>query len=404
MSLARQIVMLLDLATEPLSVRALVAQITALGGDVGAEAVHKRMHQMKAAGQARREGDGWVLVDALPLQNLRAKWARDDQPAQTITKAPPVPPKAPTLRERIVQALRARPGITAKELAAELGELAGNEPASTLNILTKQERVRHEGEWPARRYFACDDSQRKVLPRAAKRKKSGADSGMAKPADVSTNPAEPVKQTPETLTDPALFLSQVEQWLEEHGTWCMPSRLAIPAHADMVAVADCLEQLVESGRAVSRFVSSLGRAKQYLHVRHEQAAEGEPAASDDLQTTEPADKLPAPQAVESGPLTDIHGSIAGEGLRKLAARDAASVITPPDAPVDRAWPQPTGMAIDAAGDPVITVLDLANGIAIDIEDLIGRACDQRADYRAIKALAGAAGMVRRAQLELLRAA
>jgi hypothetical protein len=62
------------------------------------------------------------------------------------------------------------------------------------------------------------------------------------------------------------------------------------------------------------------------------------------------------------------------------------------------------MAINAAGDPVITVLDLANGIALDIEDLIGRACDQQADYRAIKALAGAAGMVRRAQLELLRAA
>lgn len=135
MSLARQIVMLLDLATEPLSVRTLVAQITALGGDAGADAVHKRMHQMKAAGQARKEGDGWVLVDALPLQNLRAKWAREGQPAQTITQAPAVPPQAPTLRDRIVQALRARPGITAKELAAELGDLAGNEPASTLNIL-----------------------------------------------------------------------------------------------------------------------------------------------------------------------------------------------------------------------------------------------------------------------------
>ena len=116
MSLARQIVMLLDLATEPLSARTLVAQM-ALGGDTSAEAVHRRMHQMKAAGQARKEGDGWVLVDALPLQNLRAKWAREGQPAQTITQPPAVPPPAPSLRDRIVAALRARPGITAKELA-----------------------------------------------------------------------------------------------------------------------------------------------------------------------------------------------------------------------------------------------------------------------------------------------
>ena len=399
MSLARQIVMLLDLATEPLSVRTLVAQITALGGDVGAEAVHKRMHQMKAAGQARKEGDGWVLVDALPLQNLRAKWAREGQPAQTIAQAPAVPPPAPSLRDRIVAALRENPGSTAQQLAEQIGGLAKNEPASTLNILCKQQRVRHEGEWPARRYFA-HDGERVKLPRTGKRKKSDADSGIPKPDDAGAESASP--------QDPAAFLARVEQWLEKNcGTWYAPGFVATAMGADKGAVATALEQLVESGRAVSRPVSSLGRTKQYLHrAGYCQAAESEhPAASDALQTLEPAAAPPAPQAMESGPLTDTHGPIAGEGLRELAARDAASTVTvPTDAPVDLAWPQPTGMAIDAAGDPVITVLDLANGIAIDIEDLIGRACDQQADYRAIKALAGAAGMVRRAQLELLRAA
>lgn len=384
MSLARQIVMLLDLATEPLSVRTLVAQITALGGDAGADAVHKRMHQMKAAGQARKEGDGWVLVDALPLQNLRAKWARDEQPAQTITQAPAVPPQAPTLRDRIVAALRENPGSTAQQLAEQIGGLAKNEPASTLNILCKQQRVRHEGEWPARRYFA-HDGERVKLPRAGKRKISGAD-GMAKPAD-----AEPGEGA-----DSSQLLQQVETALKSLGHWCTPGFISITMDLDRSAVTKALERLVADGRAVWRFVSTLEKTKQYAHSCMTDDPIGYPE--------EPAEASPAPQSIESGPLTDTHGPIAGEGLRELAARDAASVITPPDAPVDRALPHPTGMAIDAAGDPVITVLDLANGIALDIEDLIGRACDQQADYRAIKALAGAAGMVRRAQLELLRAA
>ncbi|MGE3907936.1 MAG: hypothetical protein AB7K36_01200 [Chloroflexota bacterium] len=380
MSLARQIVMLLDLATEPLSVRTLVAQITALGGDAGADAVHKRMHQMKAAGQARKEGDGWVLVDALPLQNLRAKWAREGQPAQTITQAPAVPPPSPSLRDRIVAALRENPGSTAQQLAEQIGGLAKNEPASTLNILCKQQRVRHEGEWPARRYFA-HDGERVKLPRTGKRKKSDADSGLTKPADPSEG---------------AELLEQVETALKSNGHWCTPGFISITMGLDRSAVTKALERLAADGRAVWRFVSTLEKCKQYAHSRMTDDPIGYPE--------EPAAAPPAPQAIESGPRTDTHGPIAGEGLRELAARDAASVITPPDAPVDRAWPQPTGMAINAAGDPVITVLDLANGIALDIEDLIGRACDQQADYRAIKALAGAAGMVRRAQLELLRAA
>lgn len=384
MSLARQIVMLLDLATEPLSVRTLVAQITALGGDVGAEAVHKRMHQMKAAGQARKEDGGWVLVDALPLQNLRAKWAREGQPAQTITQAPAVPPPAPSLRDRIVDALRENPGSTAQQLAEQIGGLAKNEPASTLNILCKQQRVRHEGEWPARRYFA-HDGERVMLPRTGKRKKSDADSAMAKPADAEPGEAD------------LSLLEQVETALKSLGHWCTPGFISITMNLDRSAVTNALERLVADGRAVWRFVSTLEKCKQYAHSCMTDDPIGYPE--------EPAEAPPAPQAIESGALTDIHGPIAGEGLRELAARDAASAVTVPlDVPVDLAWPRPTGMAIDTAGDPVITVLDLANGIALDIEDLIGRACDQQADYRAIKALAGAAGMVRRAQLELLRAA
>ncbi len=404
MSLARQIVMLLDLATEPLSVRTLVAQITALGGDAGADAVHKRMHQMKAAGQARKEGDGWVLVDALPLQNLRAKWAREGQPAQTITQAPAVPPPAPSLRDRIVAALRENPGSTAQQLAEQIGGLAKNEPASTLNILCKQQRVRHEGEWPARRYFA-HDGERVKLPRAGKRKKSGADSGIAKPADAGAESAP--------LEESALLLEQVEKWLEAHGIWCAPGMLATAMRqggywTDGGAVSDCLEQLVESGRAVSRYVSSLGRAKQYLHVRHEQAAESEPlAASDDPQTMEPAEAAPAPQAIESGPLTDTHGPIAAKGLRELAARESLAhaahhaLETLQDAcnVVDQLADEVDGLAKAIGGDPA-TLPGYARCIALDLEDAIGRACDQAAPHAAIKALSVALGSTWRAITQL----
>ena len=396
MSLARQIVMLLDLATEPLSVRTLVAQITAIGGDVGAEAVHKRMHQMKAAGQARKDGDGWVLVDALPLQNLRAKWAREGQPAQTITQAPAVPPQAPSLRDRIVAALRENPGSTAQQLAEQIGGLAKNEPASTLNILCKQQRVRHEGEWPARRYFACDDSQRKVLPRAAKRKKSGADSAIAKPADAE----------PSEGADSSMLLEQVETALRSLGHWCTPGFISITKGLDRSAVTSALERLVAEGRAVWRYISTLEKSKQYAHSCMTDDPIGYPEEPA-LQSLEPTAAPPAPQAIESGPLTDTPGPIAAEGLRELAARESLAhaahhaLETLQDAcnVVDQLANEVDGLAKAIGGDPA-TLPGYARCIALDLEDAIGRACDQAAPHAAIKALSVALGSTWRAITQL----
>jgi hypothetical protein len=435
MSLARQIVTLLDLAAGPLSVPTLVAQIAALGGDAGADAVHKRMHQMKGAGQAKREGDGWVLVDGLPLQNLRAKWARDDEPAPVITAPLPVAHKPPTLRERIVQALRGNPGMTAKELGDHLGDLSDNEPASTLNILTKQQRVRHEGEWPARRYFACDDSERLVLPRAGKRKKSGAESREAKAAEQVADAAVDEGAKWFQLVD------DVEYWLKSYGTWCTPAFLVTTMESDKGSLADALEYLVSTGRAVSRFVSALERAKQYAHISSPVAGEkAEPSKDNTEPAATPADpaeaadpmlggkggpaaalsrgestrceaaavqkRLPcaepgsqAPQLFETGPLTDTHGPIAGEGLRELAARDAAAFLT-------QAATAYTDLARDmdqldkAIGANPATLPGYARCIALDLEDAIGRACDQRADHAAIKALSVALGSTWRAITQL----
>lgn len=394
MSLARQIVMLLDLATEPLSVRTLVAQITALGGDVGAEAVHKRMHQMKAAGQARKDGDGWVLVDALPLQNLRAKWARDGQPAQIITQAPAVAPPPLTLRQRIVQALRARPGITAKELAAELGDLAGSEPASTLNILSKQGRVRHEGEWPARRYFACDDSQRKVLPRAGKRKKSGADSGLTKPADAQ-----------QTLPNSELD-AMVQAWMDSHGAWAAVREVSAAIQQDTSTVAASLARLCDAGTVIWRYVSALQRGKQY--------APAQGRCVGDLQPTPPTSAaagavqaLDTTAPVHDVQIADISPTTPDDGLRELAARESLAhaahhaLETLQDAcnVVDQLVDEVDGLAKAIGGDPA-TLPGYARCIALDLEDAIGRACDQAAPHAAIKALSVALGSTWRAISQL----
>lgn len=391
MSLARQIVMLLDLATEPLSVRTLVAQITALGGDVGAEAVHKRMHQMKAAGQARKEGDGWVLVDALPLQNLRAKWARDGQPAQIITQAPAVPPPAPSLRDRIVAALRENPGSTAQQLAEQIGGLAKNEPASTLNILCKQQRVRHEGEWPARRYFA-HDGERVKLPRTGKRKKSDADSRLTKPAD-----AEPGEGA-----DSSLLLEQVETTLKSLGHWCTPGFISITMDLDRSAVTKALERLAADGRAVWRFVSTLEKCKQYAPAQGLCVGDLQPtsAAVDAVQaldTTAPAHDV---QIADIPPTPD-------DGLRELAARESLAhaahhaLETLQDAcnVVDQLVDEVDGLAKAIGGDPA-TLPGYARCIALDLEDAIGRACDQAAPHAAIKALSVALGSTWRAITQL----
>lgn len=154
MSLARQIVMLLDLATEPLSVRTLVAQITAIGGDVGAEAVHKRMHQM--------------------------------------------------------------------------------------------------------------------LPRAAKRKKSGADSGMAKPADAGALGS---------VSD-AELAATVQAWMDSHGAWTSVRQVAAAIYQDTSTVAAALERLCDAGTVIWRYVSTLQRAKQY--------APAQGRCLGDLQPTLPA--------------------------------------------------------------------------------------------------------------------
>lgn len=391
MSLARQIVMLLDLATEPLSVRTLVAQITALGGDVGAEAVHKRMHQMKAAGQARKEGDGWVLVDALPLQNLRAKWAREGQPAQTITQAPAVPPPAPSLRDRIVAALRENPGSTAQQLAEQIGGLAKNEPASTLNILCKQQRVRHEGEWPARRYFA-HDGERVKLPRTGKRKKSDADSRLTKPAD-----AEPGEGA-----DSSLLLEQVETTLKSLGHWCTPGFISITMDLDRSAVTKALERLAADGRAVWRFVSTLEKCKQYAPAQGLCVGDLQPtsAAVDAVQaldTTAPAHDV---QIADIPPTPD-------DGLRELAARESLAhaahhaLETLQDAcnVVDQLADEVDGLVKAIGGDPA-TLPGYVRCIALDLEDAIGRACDQAAPHAAIKALSVALGSTWRAITQL----
>lgn len=427
LSVSQQVVVLLDLAKgAPLSAFAMAEQIKALGGTATSADINQRMHQMKTAGQARKEGDGWVLVDGQPLANLRAKWARDGKPMPVIATPPPVPQKTPTLRERIVDTLRGNPGMTAKELGDHLGNLSDNEPASTLNILTKQQRVRHEGEWPARRYFACDDSERVVLPRAGTQKKSGAESALAKPADAGADYAE-------AGADPAQLADRIEQWLLEYAGWCsswfIASALAGATGLSTDTVAMALQRLVDDGRVVWRFVSELQKVKQYAHpsvlAQETSAGDAEGAAPTSSMPAAPA-KPCVPNAEETTPIrSDANGRADGlpgavgdhspdaskmvdhAGLRELAARDAllhaaqgASTALHEAAKVIEELADEVDELDKAIGANPATLPGYARCIALDLEDAIGRACDERADYSAIKALSVALGSTWRAITQL----
>lgn len=457
--LSKQILAILQLAGEPISTAQVSERLRAMGA-AHPEDAHKRLGALRKTGAVVAvNGDGrklrWRLGTAEAADRVHAK-GRRKPPVQRATTAP-------SFTARVLEELRARPGITCGALSKAL-ETAGcvlgrNEPSASLHNLVKQGRARHEGAQPNRRYYAVQASAvEATLPvAAAMARKPEAPTVAGGMPDRPPPAAPPAPRGGPASDDPIAQLADViEQHLELEGGWHRSAVLAKDLDEEQFKVARALAMLDAGGRTSSRQAAGT-TAREFAHPQSAAAidwkrAEAERVAEEreranaaaQASAERVADLIAARPAasIETGPLEDSHGPIATESrgtgdtvqspvvdqecaeptepaaeappaaipdavvdaaltlglvqsdlqLSELAARESARVTAP-----ERRWRTPYD-------DLAITLLDLVAGIATDIEDTIGRACDQRIDHRAIKALAGAAGMVRRAQIDLLRAA
>lgn len=309
--------------------------------------------------------------------------------------------RKPSLPDRILAALAEHPGSTTRELAPHLGPMRSNELNVALSTLVSRGRVRHEGERGTRRYFAVDLPKPVVAdtpPKAAKPRKAKAEVQQAAQEQSQPAAAKPIEPnrlldgfsvgTPRFRVladdDPIELLAcAIEQHLEIEGGWHRTPALAKALAEERKDVAKALHWLIERNRAMRRQVEG-GEGNEY-------ALWAPPA------TAKPA-PIDPPATLDSGPLTDTHGAIADTpAVDTLAAGDAAAAAIRGANVVAKA-------SRDLLRDEIrVDLLDLVNGIALDLEDLVGHACDERAGHDAIKALAGAAGMARRAHIDLLRA-
>lgn len=415
--LSQQILAILQLATEPLSTMQISRQLAA-EGIANASDANKLLYQMRRTGAVVAvAGEGrallWRLGTKRACERIRAKLSGPPR-----VKAE----RTPSFVDAVLTQIGERPGITSPELAVALHahghRLRTSEPSRTLNRMCNEGRVRFTGEKGYRRYFLAD-----ALP--------------AKPAAAPK--ADPLQATPPAPSvsglpgvDPiAALVESVALHLHDEDGWHTSAQLAealdeprrdiSTAVAGMLKVGTVIARPAAAGSTLLEFAHSESRAARSW--REEQRLAVERAATEQAITATAADPTPAESAAEPQDQPDTMPAKADDtpsrvdipaapsaplyltadaGLRELAAREAISAARPPQ---PAAAPPITGaMRLDDAGDPLITLGHLVSGIAIDIEDLIGRACDERADHRVIKALAGAAGMARRAQIDLLRAA
>ena len=300
-----------------------------------------------------------------------------------------------SVRNQMVELLTAQPGMTASQLREAMmamGLTIGkNEPACTLNNLRKQGRVRHEGEMPARRYFAVDGAEApKVGGRKPGHKHAQATAIEAGKAKAAAPPVTPADIERLRLGD------VIAAHLAEGDEWDSAEQIAADLLEPRQAVALAISDLVKAGR-VSRRADATGRwvyrdkREGDMHVVHtapEAKQEAHPAPAPEAV----AAPAPAPAITHPAERVSSNGNPAPESFAVEAAEP------PPAAP-------PTSVSLgdvlgrmrDALKDPEPVDFPYAIGLEIAaVEDLLGDACDAKLPHAAIKALVLAQGSLRRA--------
>lgn len=304
-----------------------------------------------------------------------------------------------SFRDQVVAVITAQPGSSAariKEALEELGvTLAKNEPASTLHVLKGQGRVRHEGDWPARVYFAVEGavapahggSKPKAERTPSKRRPAKAQ------AELDPHNARAIPDAkPATLASATDILRQeladvIVKHLGEDDGWDTAEQIASDLAEPRLAVNLALSDLMKASRvcrradATGRWVYRDKREGDEVQVAHR----GEPAP------------VLAPDAVEADARTQ-----AAEPVSSNGNSGPESFMPTPEAPTVA---HGGAVTLDdvlsrmkrALADSVPVDLPYAIGLEIDaLDDLMGDACDMKVPHGAIKALVVASSSLRRA--------
>ena len=316
-----------------------------------------------------------------------------------------------SLRDQMVELLAAQPGMTSAQLREAMSamglNIGKNEPANTLNVMTKQGRVRHEGEMPARRYYAVAGA---AAPQHGGSKPGRTLAKAATAAEQSATP--PQRPAPPVVTAADLVRQQLADAIHEHlatgDGWHSAEDIAADLDEGRQPVALAVADLMRAGRVTRRADASGRWVYQDKRAGDMHVAHAAPAAMQEVHAAPAPEAVaaPAPAAAKTQPAERVSSN-------GNPAPESFVTETPPrqprQHPVARAEvvaevggkQVPLGEVLSrmklALKDPVPVDFPYAIGLEITaVEDLLGDACDARLPHDAIKALVLAQGSLRRA--------
>ena len=255
MSLNTQLIALLRVAKEPLTVHQLRGQLMAMGVTNDAEARNK-LWVLRNQGVVEKFGEGsgatYRLITGPALDEFqRRQLARAGQlpPAGVKRPAPkPAATKGESVRNSIVDLITKSPGLSAAQIKTAMTDagiaVGKNEPHATLYKLVEQGRIRTEGEKPFRRYYAVEGA---VAPPSGPRAPAAARQAAAEAATVRVT--KPASDDPLDLLDDA-----IAQHLELCEPWITRDRIAADIDEEPIDVARALKRLVDAKRASVRTI------------------------------------------------------------------------------------------------------------------------------------------------------
>lgn len=446
MSLTKQVLGLLRIATEPQSTGQLREQLDAThvanAGDV-----NKRVFWLVGKGVVEAIGKGrdtcYRIIPGRKLEEMEARQGARANAVSTLGRRKSGQDGAPTFRDQLLDVLRQQPGALTVQIRKALTDagipLAKNEPSAALHVLQRQGRVRGEGNPPTRIYFLVDapapgehieaparpakvnganaqaDAQDGGL--VAVVKNHGATPDLSGPtrrlrkSEISTDrstpcgPGQAATKAPSPASIPRTegsavtagkdrhisddpidrLADAVQQHLELTAPWITSTLIAEDLDEEPLDVARALRRLVDAKRVNVR---TIGGVREYAV-----GVDWEPEAAPlTLAGVLQAHTVSEVGHAQTGPLEDSHGPISSE-----PPPDDSPIAPPAYDPALVSF-RNTQIAnlVAAIGSNPNTVAGLSRCIALDIEDAIGRACDQRMPHHAIKALATAAACMRRA--------
>lgn len=325
----------------------------------------------------------------------------------------------PSLTQRVLDIVTAHPGVMFAQvrdmLRAQGVELREGQPSTCLSRLCKSGQMRGEGPQQQRRYFIHDAPRPAATPKP--RKTSATPATVAEitptmPPLVDTATAAPDAADWHQSDDPITRLAaSVEEHLTQAGTWSTAMQIAEDLDEDPDQVRKAARRLVEAQRAEHRCVDSV---REYGIGVVEQAQPAPITLASVLQAHK-AEDSDGPISMPEFPGTaEFHRHIdemAAHGIPYIPAAPPpaycpAEVRFRPDLDAIAAAQTPEQktrvrmindlLDVSDAALSEAPLLDSAQWLRGDIEDLVGRACDRNADHRAIKAMTTAAFALARA--------